>query len=102
MKEKDDHYEIAEVNKDKNIVSKDDMVDIYDKFNDFEKMMLDALQKAYKVVCNSLYGQVGATTSPMCMKELAACTTATGKNGYVARDITLKIMKVLDWCMVIV
>ena len=91
LKEKDDHYEIAEVNKDKNIVSKDDMVDIYDKFNDFEKMMLDALQKAYKVVCNSLYGQVGATTSPMCMKELAACTTATGRKMVtVARDITLE------------
>jgi DNA polymerase elongation subunit (family B) len=91
LKEKDDHYEIAEVNKEKNIVSKDDMVKIYDKYNDFEKMMLDALQKAYKVVCNSLYGQVGATTSPMCLKALAACTTATGRKMVtVARDITLE------------
>ena len=91
IKEKDDHYEIAEVNKEKNIISKDDMVEIYDKYNDFEKMMLDALQKAYKVVCNSLYGQVGATTSPMCLKALAACTTATGRKMVtVARDITLE------------
>ena len=52
--------------------------------------VLDGLQMAYKVVCNSLYGQMGATTSPICYKELAACTTATGRRMVChARDTTL-------------
>jgi len=48
--------------------------------NDFEKAVLDGLQLAYKVTANSLYGQVGAPTSQIFMKELAASTTATGRN----------------------
>ncbi len=53
--------------------------------------VLEGLQLAYKVVCNSLYGQVGASTSPICYKELAACTTATGRRMVIhARDTTLK------------
>jgi DNA polymerase elongation subunit (family B) len=48
--------------------------------NDFEKAILDGLQLAYKLTANSLYGQVGAPTSPIFMKELAASTTATGRN----------------------
>ena len=27
--------------------------------------------------CNSLYGQMGAPTSPICLKHIAACTTST-------------------------
>lgn len=50
-----------------------------DKFNAFQLKILDGLQSAYKVTANSLYGQVGASTSPICMKELAASTTATGR-----------------------
>jgi DNA polymerase elongation subunit (family B) len=58
--------------------------------NDFQISILDGLQLAYKVTCNSLYGQVGATTSPICYKELAACTTATGRKMVItARDLTL-------------
>ena len=49
-------------------------------FNDFEKAVLDGLQLAYKITANSLYGQVGARTSPIFYKELAASTTATGRN----------------------
>ena len=45
----------------------------------FTKNILDGLQLAYKVTANSLYGQVGAPTSPIYMKELAASTTATGR-----------------------
>ena len=48
--------------------------------NEFEKAVLDGLQLAYKTTANSLYGQVGAPTSPIFMKELAASTTATGRN----------------------
>ena len=91
LKDNADHYEITEVNKETNKILKIDVEQICDKYNDFEKMMLDSLQQAYKVVCNSLYGQVGATTSPMCLKALAACTTATGRKMVtVARDITLE------------
>jgi DNA polymerase elongation subunit (family B) len=45
----------------------------------FKKKVLDRMQLAYKVTANSLYGQTGAPTSPLFMKEIAACTTATGR-----------------------
>jgi DNA polymerase elongation subunit (family B) len=51
---------------------------------------LDGLQLAYKVTANSLYGQVGARTSPVYLKELAASTTATG------RDLILKAKKFME------
>ena len=48
---------------------------------------MDGLQLAYKVTANSLYGQVGAKTSAIYLKELAASTTATGREQlYIARD----------------
>jgi DNA polymerase elongation subunit (family B) len=45
----------------------------------FKKSILDGKQNALKVTANSLYGQLGAATSPICMKELAASTTAVGR-----------------------
>lgn len=45
----------------------------------FKKSVLDGLQLAYKVTANSLYGQTGAGTSDIFMKEIAASTTATGR-----------------------
>lgn len=45
----------------------------------FKKNVLDGLQQAYKVTANSLYGQTGAATSAVKMKEIAASTTATGR-----------------------
>ena len=51
-----------------------------DTYNEFQKAVLDGLQLAYKVTANSLYGFVGAPTSQLFMKELAASTTATGRN----------------------
>ncbi len=72
-------------------VKKCDIVSVEDTYNQGEIDVLDGLQLAYKVVCNSLYGQVGASTSPICYKELAACTTATGRNMVIhARDTTMK------------
>jgi DNA polymerase elongation subunit (family B) len=56
-----------------------EVVRIEDKYNAFEKAVLDGLQLAYKITANSLYGQVGASTSPIYMKTLAASTTATGR-----------------------
>lgn len=55
------------------------IVDVSDLYNDFQKAVLDGLQNAYKVTANSLYGQMGAKTSQVYMKEIAACTTATGR-----------------------
>mgnify|MGYP006097067049 CR=1 FL=1 len=51
-----------------------------DTYNEFQRAVLDGLQLAYKVTANSLYGFVGAPTSQLFMKELAASTTATGRN----------------------
>jgi DNA polymerase elongation subunit (family B) len=48
--------------------------------NPFKKSIYDGLQQAYKVTANSLYGQTGAPTSPICKKEIAASTTATGRD----------------------
>ena len=49
-------------------------------YDEFQKAVLDGLQLAYKVTANSLYGQVGARTSPIYMKDLAASTTAVGRS----------------------
>jgi len=45
----------------------------------FLKKILDGLQLAYKLTANSLYGQTGAKTSPIYLKDIAASTTATGR-----------------------
>jgi len=47
--------------------------------DNFKKAILDSLQLAYKITANSLYGQTGASTSPIYMKEIAASTTCTGR-----------------------
>lgn len=52
---------------------------IKDTSDPFQKAVLDGLQLAYKVTANSLYGQMGAVTSPLYMKDIAACTTASGR-----------------------
>ncbi len=72
-------------------VKRADILRVQDTYTQGEIDVLEGLQLAYKVVCNSLYGQVGASTSPICYKELAASTTATGRNMVIhARDTTLK------------
>ena len=45
-----------------------------------QKSVLNGLQLAYKVVANSVYGQCGSRTSPIRKLEVAACTTAAGRN----------------------
>jgi len=47
--------------------------------DNFKKSILNSLQLAYKITANSLYGQTGAKYSSICMKEIAASTTATGR-----------------------
>lgn len=88
--EKEDTIELFNVVNGKSIIKKSDVVNSKKTNNEFQISVLDGLQLAYKVTCNSLYGQVGATTSPICYKELAACTTATGRRMVTtARDLTL-------------
>jgi len=43
------------------------------------KKILDGQQLAYKLTANSTYGQIGAKTSQIYLQDIAACTTATGR-----------------------
>lgn len=45
----------------------------------FKRAILNALQLAFKVTANSLYGQTGAPTSPIFFIAIAASTTAIGR-----------------------
>ena len=45
----------------------------------FMQNILDKRQLGYKVTANSLYGQCGARTSTFYEKDVAASTTATGR-----------------------
>uniref|UniRef100_A0A6C0EBU1 DNA-directed DNA polymerase n=1 Tax=viral metagenome TaxID=1070528 RepID=A0A6C0EBU1_9ZZZZ len=45
----------------------------------FKYKILDAKQFAVKTTANSLYGQLGAPTSSICKRDIAACTTSTGR-----------------------
>jgi DNA polymerase elongation subunit (family B) len=45
----------------------------------FHWNVLEGLQVAYKVTANSLYGQMGAAVGPLYLRDIAACTTATGR-----------------------
>jgi len=47
--------------------------------DEFMKNVLDKRQIGYKLTANSLYGQCGAKTSTFYEKDIAACTTATGR-----------------------
>jgi len=79
-KETEDTYEIFNIEtNENNIIKKINVKSINDTYNTFEKDVFDALQQAYKVTANSLYGQIGARTSSIYLKEIAACTTATGR-----------------------
>ena len=44
-----------------------------------QKSVLNGLQLAYKTVANSVYGQCGSRTSAIRKMEVAACTTAAGR-----------------------
>ena len=48
--------------------------------DEFMKQVLEQRQLGYKVTANSLYGGCGAKTSSFYEKDIAACTTAIGRN----------------------
>ena len=94
LKEENGIYTFRTVEGHSETVNKNDIIELKDKYNDFQKAVLDGQQLAFKVTCNSLYGQVGASTSSICFKELAASTTATGRKMVLcARDYTLEKFK---------
>jgi len=71
-------------------LDKEDISEIVDTYNEFEKKVLDGLQAAFKVTANSLYGQLGAKTSDIYYKELAASTTAVGRDRLlIAKDFAI-------------
>lgn len=47
--------------------------------DNFKAKILNGKQLALKITANSVYGQLGAPTSPIYLKHLAACTTAIGR-----------------------
>jgi DNA polymerase elongation subunit (family B) len=56
--------------------------------DDAQKAVLNGLQLAYKTVANSVYGQCGSKTSPIRKLEVAACTTAAGRDRiYFAKKV---------------
>ena len=94
-----DSYEVYNIEANtKILILKDNIVNIKETYNIFEQDVLDALQVAYKVTANSLYGQIGAKTSSIYLKEIAACTTATGRNmimlakDYVERNYDAEVI----------
>ena len=94
-----DCYEVYNIEANtKILIQKDNITDIKETYNIFEQDVLDALQVAYKVTANSLYGQIGAKTSSIYLKEIAACTTATGRNmimlakDYVERNYDAEVI----------
>lgn len=79
LDEADESYKVKRIDGTSDLVKKVNVAEIKSTYGEFEKAVLDGLQLAYKVTANSLYGQVGAKTSPIYLKEIAACTTATGR-----------------------
>jgi hypothetical protein len=45
----------------------------------FKYKILDGKQLALKITANSLYGALGADVSPIFQRDIAACTTSTGR-----------------------
>ena len=79
IKEEGDNLNVWRIDGSSDVVPKDQVVSRVDTYDEFQRAVLDGLQLAYKVTANSLYGSCGAKTSPIYMKEIAACTTATGR-----------------------
>ena len=76
-----DTYNIVNIDTGENHnIEKNKVISIEDTYNSFEQDVLDSRQIAYKITANSLYGQIGARTSSIYLKEIAACTTATGRD----------------------
>ena len=94
LSEDDDTIKLKRVDGTSDAILKNMVASTRDTYDEFEQAVLDGLQLAYKVTANSLYGQIGAKTSPIYLKEIAACTTATGRKMIcMARDFILENFK---------
>lgn len=64
----------------------------------FRKSILDGKQYALKITANSIYGQLGAPTSQIYMKELAASTTAIGREmlEYARHFVENKFVNIIE------
>jgi DNA polymerase elongation subunit (family B) len=60
-------------------IPKNEVLRIEETYDDAQKSVFNGLQLAYKVVANSIYGQLGSRTSPIRKMCVAACTTAVGR-----------------------
>ena len=58
--------------------------------DDAQKSVYNGLQLAYKVVANSIYGQLGSRTSPIRKMCVAACTTAVGRRSLLFAKTVLE------------
>jgi DNA polymerase elongation subunit (family B) len=58
--------------------------------DDAQKSVYNGLQLAYKVVANSIYGQLGSRTSPIRKMCVAACTTAVGRRSLLFAKSTVE------------
>ncbi len=88
--EKNENKSIAKVKLDDGNIKEVPVTEIEetkDRYSKFEQSVFDGLQLAYKITANSLYGQIGARTSAVYWKDIAAATTATGREQlYIAKD----------------
>ena len=86
-KKDSDSYILTDQKGNKSSHLKSIVENIVDTYNDFEKSVYDGLQLAFKMTANSLYGQIGAGTSDIYLKDIAASTTATGRKLlYLAKE----------------
>ena len=89
IKDDEKYVTIKNLENEEIAIDKKKITKIYDTYNDFEKEVKEGLQLAYKITANSLYGQIGAKTSSICLIDIAASTTATGRELlHLARDKT--------------
>jgi DNA polymerase delta subunit 1 len=58
--------------------------------DDSKASVYNGLQLAYKVVANSIYGQLGSRTSPIRKMCIAACTTAVGRRSLLFAKSTVE------------
>jgi DNA polymerase elongation subunit (family B) len=80
LSDKGDKY-IVKTEKNGDVTLEKSSVDkIVDRYSDFEKSVLDGQQQGFKITANSLYGQIGAKTSDLYYREIAASTTAVGRD----------------------
>jgi DNA polymerase elongation subunit (family B) len=60
------------------------------QYDEAQRSVFNGAQLAYKVVANSIYGQLGSRTSPIRKMCVAACTTAVGRRSLLFAKSTVE------------